>query len=109
MFNKRIIMFVRPMRKAEILLQYNFTAFVTALIQEGQDGEARHDDVDAWGAPSECHGLVRTCNEAAITDLLLEYGYTPASFFAECRDRGLSEKWLWNNIPPIEFDCEGTS
>jgi len=106
MFNRKIISFVRPMQKVEILLQYNFTAFVTALIQEGQDGAARHDDVDAWGAPSECHDLVSSSNEAGIKDLLYEYGYTPAKFFAECRARGLSEKWLYNSIPQIEFDNE---
>jgi len=49
-----------------------------------------HDDVSAWGAPSECHADVSRGYEKRYLEAELEAGFTEKELKKICEDRGLN-------------------
>ncbi len=81
-----------------------FTELVQKLMAVSDSRVACHNDVDMWSAPSECHDDVRRSHDAGIKALLKEYCATPEFVYGEARRRGLSDKWMYDNFPQIEFE-----
>ncbi|KKN68017.1 hypothetical protein LCGC14_0455730 [marine sediment metagenome] len=52
-----------------------------------------HDDVDAWYAPRECHGVVSRQADKDVRSAISKHGYTPKSFVRELVER-TSARWV---------------
>lgn len=57
-------------------------------------GEATaHEDVDAWYAPRECHGIVSRQADQEVRTVISKHGFTPKSFIRELVER-TSARWV---------------
>jgi len=86
-----------------------FTELLQKLMEANVSAEQGYEDVALWGAPSECNGDVRRMYEDDVRSLLKDYCATPEFVYGEAKRRGISDKWMYENLPPIEFDSEGRS
>lgn len=71
-----------------------FTGLIEGLLDIQRAAHEQNDDVDAWGAPSECY----MNPEPAMERLIRECGYRDRDeVLAEGRQRGLSAKWFYQH------------
>lgn len=84
-------------------LNPQFSACVDALMTLHAATDDAHHECDAWHAPTECHTLIERNYERDVAEALDDYGFTIDTFWAEVHKRGLSPRWQYDHIPPIEF------
>jgi hypothetical protein len=75
-------------------IRCSLSEMATRVTRALQGVRESHEDVDAWHAPSECHGLVARSNARDMARLFRESGWTPEEFEREVEAR-TSSRWFY--------------
>jgi hypothetical protein len=83
----------------------NLSLLMSAVYRLNEVSQQCHDDIDAFYAPSECHGVQVSADKAAFVRILVAAELTPDELYEEVKNRTTSKFAHFFLSPAWDFDA----